>query len=208
MSPAAILSAVESTPFLELLSKARKGRAEALEELFQGFYPVVQRLVHKGLARDLRVNRPWLAARFSTGDIVQEVFRSVLKDLSTFAGTTEGAFIKYLTMVVSNRLVDAIRYHEAGRRDGRRTAALNGTSGPGRRSEEPEQQAAAAEEMERMQRALAQLPERERLLLRARFEGTGTFRDLGEQLGYGSETSVRRAFYAAQARLAILLVGP
>jgi RNA polymerase sigma factor (sigma-70 family) len=202
---AATLGIVESDTFLELLAEARAGRPEALDALMAAFYPVVQRMVHKSLARDLRVHRPWLTARFSTGDIVQEVFRSVLKDLGAFAGTTEAAFLGYLTMVVRNRLIDAIRFHESERRDGRRTGSVSGTWGPARTPDDPEQHVATAEELERMHRALARFPERERLLLRARFEGVETFKNLGEQLGYGSETATRRAFYAAQARLAILL---
>lgn len=205
MQSPATISPVNSQPFLELISEARAGSAEALNTLFEAFYPVVQRMVHKSLARDMRGSRPWLAARFSTGDVVQEVFRSVLADLGSFAGTNEGAFVGYLSMVVRNRLVDAIRFHEAERRDGRRTDSATGTWGPSRSLENPAQEASTAEELARMHHALAQFPEREGLLLRARFEGVESFKNLGEQLGYGSETATRRAFYAARARLAILL---
>ncbi len=206
MQTSSSLRALRPTSFQELLSKARAGDSEALEALFEDFYPDVRVMVHRHLARDLRQNRPWLATRFSTGDIVQEVFRSVLSDLRAFGGTTEFAFVGYLTTVVRNRIVDAVRFHEAARRDGRRGAELStGSSGAATGSHDPAKVVASVEQIERMHRALKSVSERERLLLRARLEGLSSFKELAEQLGYGSESAARRAFYAAKARLSILL---
>lgn len=199
--------AVQPTPFHDLIERARGGEDEAQDALFRQFYPVVQRLVHKSLARDLRLNRPWLSARFSTGDIVQEVFRSVLRDIPSFAGTNEGAMVGYLTIIVRNRIVDAMRFHEAERRDGRRGESGAEAELAASAHDDPAQLAARADEMRCMQRALLQLPEREQLLVRARFEGEESFQSLSLQLGYGSESAARRAFHAAQARLAIVLSG-
>lgn len=191
--------------FVELLTAARAGDHDALEALVEAYYPPVQRMVHKHLARDLHSHRPWLASRFSTGDVVQEVFRSVLKDLGAFAGQTEGAFLGYLSMVVRNRIVDAIRFHESEKRDGRRTDPTTGTWLPDASDGRPEDRAVDAEESERMHRALSELPERERLLVRARLEGLETFEELTEQLGFGSVSATQRAFYAARARLTLAL---
>lgn len=196
---------MQPTSFHDLIESARQGHKGALDQLFTQFYPVVERLVHKSLARDLHQSRPWLAARFSTGDIVQEVFRSVLRDLPSFAGDNEAAMIGYLTMVVRNRIVDAIRFHEAERRDGRRADSSDELDPGDQGARDPAQLASAAEELLRLQAALARFPEREQLLLRARFEGQGSFEELAEQLGYGSESAARRAFHAAQARLTIEL---
>jgi hypothetical protein len=41
--------------------------------------------------------------------------------------------------------------------------------------------------------------------VRARAEDLASFEELAQQLGYGSESSARRAFFAAQARLALRL---
>lgn len=200
--------AYEGTGFSSLLAASRAGDKEALEVLFRRFYPKVQRMVHTSLARDLRTARPWLAARFSTGDVVQDVCRSVLLDLSTFAGESEGAFAGFVAMVVRNRIVDTVRFHEAASRDGRRSKkSIDGFDGIGR-EDEPSDSMVAAEELERFTRALATFPEREQLLLRARFEGVLSYGDLAEQLGYTTASAARRAFYAAQARLAILVGTP
>jgi RNA polymerase sigma factor (sigma-70 family) len=194
-----------TTAFDVALQAARRGDAEALEFLAERFYPVVQRLVHRRLELDLRASRPWLATRFSTGDVVQEVFLGVLKDLGAFAGDNEGAFVGYLAMVVRNRIIDAIRFHEAERRDGRRvglSADQLDLAGPG---DDPAAGLRAAEEQTRLREALMRFEPREQLLLRARLESLATFRELAEQLGYHDESGARRAYYAAHARLALAL---
>lgn len=195
----------QETRFQNTLGAARNGDADAIEALFRTYYPHVNRLVHEGLAHDLRTNRPWLTSRFSTGDVVQEVFRSLLKDLSGFRGKTEDAFRGYVAMVVRNRLLDAIRFHQSAQRDGRRTRAV--PEDLDRPSSAPDPAAAALEEEQAndLHEVLQTFPERERLLLRARLEEEATFQELTEQLGYSSQAATRRAFFSAQAQLVIRL---
>lgn len=204
--PTAILLRVESpTSFATDLSAARQGDRAAIERLADRFYPTVQRIVHHKLAIDLRSSKPWLAARFSTGDVVQEVFQQVLYDMGAFAGTTEKAFIGYLAIVIRNRIIDMVRYHEADCRDGRRVSRPElglDVAGP---EGDPAAVLASGELRERLRLALLQLDERTQLLVRARKEGQATFAELAAQLGYETESGARRAFYAAQARLAMLL---
>lgn len=191
--------------FHSTLGAARDGDAEAMERLFQEYYPRVKEMVHQGLARDLRRHRPWLIARFSTGDVVQEVFRSLLKDLSGFRGQTEDAFRGYLAMLVRNRLLDAVRYHESAQRDGRRTRQTpQGLDSPSA-GPDPESAALDAEEIEDFHAVLESFPEHERLLLRARLEQGAMFKNLAAQLGYSSRAAARRAFISAQAQLVIRL---
>ena len=191
--------------FLTTLSEARAGSTSALNELFERFYPRVQQMVHRRLARDLRPSRPWLFARFSTGDVVQDVFRGVLRDPSAFAGKTEEAFVGYLAMAVRNQIVDAIRFHEAERRDVRLSVAeAQGSESPAD-VPAPLRQAAIREQLDQFHTILASFPERERLLLRARLDGTETFEELAEQLGYSSESAARRAYYNVQARVSLLM---
>ncbi|WP_419192087.1 RNA polymerase sigma factor [Engelhardtia mirabilis] len=197
----------DSWSFLDTLDEARSGKSEALDLLIERFYRRVEADVHQRLSRDVRVGRPWLAARFSTGDIVQEVFRSVIRDLEGFGGRTEDAFCGYLAIVIRNRVVDSIRFHEADCRDGRlgRPMPDDPESLGGGQAFDPEAIAARLDEVRRVERAMAELSPRVRLLVRARIEGQATFEQLAEQLGYGSESSARRAFFDAQARLALRL---
>lgn len=192
--------------FFETLERAKEGQRDARNELIEQFYPQVRNIVHRSLATDLRTNRPWLAARFSTGDVVQEVFRSVLDDLHAFEGQTEKSFAGYLSMLVRNRIIDAIRFHEADRRDGRLSGPSIEEQDHESGDELPSGQAERREQREILFTALESLPERDRLLVRARFEETASFKELAEQLGYGSESAARRAYHAAQARIAVRLV--
>lgn len=202
----AILAPVEPPPPFETdLAAARNGDEAAIARLAERFYPTVQRLVHNKLAIDLRSTKPWLAARFSTGDVVHEVFSQVLYDMGSFAGTTEEAFVGYLAIVIRNRIIDMVRFHEADRRDGRRNLRPeNGLDVAGPEGD-PATALARGELREQLRLALAQLDERTQLLVRARREGQATFAELAAQLGYATESGARRAFYAAQARLAVLL---
>lgn len=194
-------------PFPTLLEGARRKDPAALDELARRFYPGVERQVHHRLATDIRSRRPWLSARFSTGDVVQSVFEGVLLDLDAFAGTTEEAFVGYLTTVVRNRILDAVRFHEAAQRDGRRGVPLEGT-GAGQGGEpDPAEAAITAERMTLLLATLEEFEPRLRHLLRARMEGLASFRELAEQLGYGSESAARRAYFDAQAKLALRLGG-
>ncbi len=191
--------------FMATLARAKSGSVDARNDLFRQFYPQVRSMVHRSLATDLRNSRPWLTARFSTGDVVQEVFQSVITDLEAFQGQTERAFAGYLSMVIRNRIIDAIRFHEADRRDGRLSAPAPEDGEHESGLDHPSVNAAASEERELLQKALVEFPEQERLLLRARFEGAASFKDLAEQLGYPSESTARRAYFSAQARLAVRL---
>lgn len=194
-----------TTSFGEALEAARRGDAQALELLSQRFYPTVQRIVHQRLELDLRKGRPWLAARFSTGDVVQDVFLGVLRDLNAFGGDNEAAFVGYLAMVVRNRIVDAVRFHEAERRDGRRFGPSVDVLDLAGEDSDPALAAAAAEQMDRVREALTRFDPREQLLLRARLENLASFAELADQLGFQTESGARRAYYSAQARLALAL---
>lgn len=188
--------------FEPLLDAARRGEEGALDALCARLYPRVQQCVHRALAADVRRNRPWLGALFSTGDVVQEVFLGVLKDIEDFRGHTEVAFVHYLATLTKNRLVDAIRFFEASRRDRRRVghgedvlgALEEGGGGP-------EELAIATEQIARFHRALSSFSERDRALLRARIEDAAAFEDISQALGYASADSARKAFHVAQAKL-------
>lgn len=193
------------SPFPATLAAARAGNQAALAKLFEQFYPRVERQVHLSLATDLRRNRPWLTTRFSTGDVVHEVFQSVLKDLHGFDGGTEELFAHYLTTVVRNRLIDIVRYHEAERRDGRKTKAPPEDDLFSSESDGPPGDAISAEQRQIYGEILGSFPEREQQLLRRRIEDGAEFQDLTEELGYPSLSTTRRTFYAAQAQLVIRL---
>ena len=196
----------QPTPsFKDLLESARQGDSPSINAIFERFYPRVERMVHVSLNMDLRHGRPWLSSRFSTGDVVQDVFRSVVGDLSLFEGSTEDAFTGYLAMVVRNRILDSLRFHEAERRDGRRGAPELELERQVGEEGDPAQMAANADELRRMYELVGEFDPREQFLLRARFEGTASFAELTDMLGYPSVTTTRRAYFNAHALLAVRL---
>ena len=185
--------------FEPLLAAARRRDAAALNELFRRFYPRIEQFVHVALSRDLRSKRPWISARFSTGDVVQDVFRSVLSDLEGFRGRSEEAFFGFLSTVVRNRLLDLLRFHEADRRaqesEGDEVSFDDG----------PATDALAAERRAIFAEVLRGFPERDRALLRGRIQQHREFQELAEELRFSSVSAARRAFYAAQALLVLRL---
>jgi RNA polymerase sigma factor (sigma-70 family) len=194
-----------ATDFESILAAARRGESPAIDCLVERYYPEVQEAVHRDLSRDLRISRPWLTARFSTGDVVQEVFRSLLGNLDRFEGNTESAFCGYLAMIIRNRLIDAIRFHEAAQRDGRRSSDCELALEPDPVRTGPVADIADADLAAHMRSIIETLPERDGLVLRARIEQGTQFAVLAERLGYSSKWAARRAFYAAQSKVLIQL---
>ncbi|MCA8952789.1 MAG: sigma-70 family RNA polymerase sigma factor [Planctomycetes bacterium] len=186
------------------MQAAQSGDRGALDQLCAACYPEVQVQVHNALRRDYRGRRPWLSTLFSTGDVVHDVFLGVVRDLDRFRGSSRLEFVGYLAKLTRNRLIDVIRFHEAGCRDERRvqhSADLSAEpNGP-----PPEVIAMTAEEAARVNRVLDSFSERDRALLRGRLEDGDTFEQLARSLGYASADSARKMFHTLQARLLLRL---
>ena len=127
-----------------------------------------------------------------------ELIRQVVTIYETYGYETE-----VLAASIRHRLIDAVRFHEASQRDGRRTVVQPEERDPTAHARSPVSDVASVEEIERFQAILQGFPERERLLLRGRIEDDARFQDLAEQLGYSSTSAAKRAFYAAQATLVV-----
>jgi RNA polymerase sigma factor (sigma-70 family) len=190
----------------ELIQRAAAGDGEARDRLIADFYPEVKRMVHRQLDADFRHRHRWMLPLFSTGDVVQDVFCGVLGAIGDFRPDDEGAFLRYLTTLVKHRLIDAVRYYEAGRRDGRRQVEF-GTAG----APEPEVDAtpsavaAVAEQLAAYRSVLEALPLRERTLLELRLGDGERFEAVAEKLGYPSADAARKACNRAQAHLLVRL---
>lgn len=174
-----------------------------LSEWCERYYAQVSSRVHRLLDRDLRRGRPWLGAVLSTGDIVHEVFLGVVRDFDSFRGRSEHAFLAYLARLVHNRLIDAVRHHEASRRDQRRLERdVDGMCDP---QVSPGSQLARGEDAGLLSAILLRLSERDRALLRGRLEDDESFQALAKSLGYASADSARKMFRRVQARVLAML---
>lgn len=189
--------APESCDFTE--DSPHKLSRSQLEQLCEQHYERVHKRVHRLLALDMRRGRPWLASLMSTGDVVHEVFLGVVRDIDGFRGQSEQAFVAYLARLVRNRLIDTVRYHEASRRDGRRTERdIDDLVDP---DSTPHTSMSRSEAAELVGQILKTFPQRDCALLRGRLEDEESFGALAKALGYASADSARKAFAVAQAKL-------
>ncbi|MCR9247797.1 MAG: sigma-70 family RNA polymerase sigma factor [bacterium] len=190
----------ESAAIDALIARARTGHAPALAELCRLFYPEVRAQVHNSLAHDYRGQRPWLSSLLSTGDVVHDIFLSVVRGIDRFRGGSKLEFVGYLAALTRNRLIDMVRFHEASRRDARRVEPVQDgfepTNGPA-----PEAIAESAEEIARAHELIKALPPRDRALLRGRLEDDTPFEQLARTLGYASADSARKSYHLVQAKL-------
>jgi RNA polymerase sigma factor (sigma-70 family) len=191
------------------LTAAAGGDAAARERLVARCYPDVQRLVHRDLERDFRARHRWILPLFSTHDVVHEVLVAVVRDLADTQFAGPELFFAYLGTLVRHRLLDAVRFHEAARRDGRREAGepvdgLAAMAADGREVT-PTLAASLGERAGMVRQALAELPERQRRLLELRLLEDCTFPVIREALGYASDETARQACHEAQARLLVKL---
>lgn len=198
----ALAQPMDSQDFRLLFEAVRAGDDRALDILCERFYPRVRRHVHRSLARSVRRRHPWLAAMFSTGDIVQDVFLGVVADIEDVHLESEEACASFLATLTRHRLVDAIRFFEASRRDRRRDdLEPDQVDQMGQSLQGPEDAAIAREQIARFHHVLATFSARDRALLRERIENRLPFDELSNMLGYASADSTRKAFHVAQAKL-------
>jgi len=189
-----------------ILEAARRGDAGALDELCRRFQPRVTSLVHAQIQRRLRPQQHAVLKLLSTGDIVQDVFVEVLRNLDRFDGDNEAAFVGLLATLVEHRLVDQVRRSQAARRDVRRAADQGPlTAGVTAGAGSPAAAAAQAEQLAIYRAVLDGFPARERTLLSLRLEQQLEFEQLAQRLAYPSADAARKAFHAVQARLLLRL---
>lgn len=192
-----------------LLARSVAGDADARDEIVRRFHPRVRELVHRGLQEDFRKRHRWMLALFSTRDVVQEVFADVVASLGSGEFPDEGAFIAFLTTMVRNRLLDAVRFHEAKKRDARREVRDDEVAGvaeqPDRGLLTPALAAQLAEQAAILQEVLDGFEPRKKALLTLRLVDEVTYPEIAKMLGFASAETARQAFVEAQARLLVKL---
>jgi RNA polymerase sigma-70 factor (ECF subfamily) len=173
---------------LSLLTRARAGDDEALEELFARYVPVMRRWAAGRLPRGLR-------DLTDTPDLVQDTMLQVFKRIEGFEHRGEGAFHAYLRQAVMNRIRNEIR--NAARRPHR--VELDDNAADAHLS--PLEAAIGTESVERYEAALQRLHDDERELVVARLELGLTYAEVAEAAGKPSSDAARMAVTRAVARL-------
>jgi RNA polymerase sigma-70 factor (ECF subfamily) len=180
---------------LSLLTRARNGDNQALEDLLARYLPVLSRWAAGRLpvaARDL----------FDTSDLVQETLIGTFKRLEGFEHRGEGALYAYLRQAVLNRIRDELRKAQ------RRPERMELDEGQADQGVSPLEAAIGREAVDRYEAALQRLGEGERELIVARLELGLTYGEMAGVLGKSSPDAARMAVGRALARLAEELSGP
>ena len=103
--------------FAELISKATDGCRTSLERLLMANYSRLHRYLKPKIPKVLEgVAGP--------DDIVQQAFTQVFLKISTFEGSTEAAFNKWMNVIADNQLQDAIKLRMRKKRGGERRRHL------------------------------------------------------------------------------------
>jgi len=174
---------------LTLLTRARAGDAQALDDLFARYLPSLRKWASGRLPR-------WARDLADTPDVVQEVLLETFKRIEGFEHRGEGALRAYLRQGVMNRIRDELR------RAGRRFQRVEFDEGLPDLGLSPLELAVGAEVVERYETALQRLSEGDRELVIARVEMGLTYAELAAATGKPSSDAARMAVGRALLRLA------
>jgi RNA polymerase sigma-70 factor, ECF subfamily len=184
-------------PSRALCERACRGDATAVDSLLHQHLP--------GLRAYIRMKAgPRLLALESSSDLAQSVCRDVLQDIGRFQYPGESGFRKWLFTTALRKIADRYEYYTAAKRDVRKDASTAGDDAvldACRGFYTPSGQAAAREELERLQTALQSLDEEKReVIVLSRLVGS-SHAEIAADLGK-SEVAVRKLLSRALAELA------
>jgi RNA polymerase sigma factor (sigma-70 family) len=180
-------SNAEST--FQLLERANRGDAPALEALFARHLKPLQRWASGRLPR-------WARSAADTHDLVQDTLFNAFRKIGTFEPRREGAFQAYLRQAVMNRIRDELRRTSARPV----TSPLNELEHEGGGS--PLEDAIRLETFERYEAALGRLAATDREAIIGRLELDQSYEEVAASLGSPSADAARKTVARALVRLA------
>jgi RNA polymerase sigma-70 factor (ECF subfamily) len=189
----------EAERMSQMIVEARAGSTEALGRLLEGCRAYLLVVANKGLDAKLR-------AKAGASDLVQDTFVEAQKDLGQFRGRTQRELRQWLLGVLGNNLRDFGRRYGAGARRVAKERPLGGGEAAGLHNElladtpPPADEAAAAEQLEALRRAVARLSGDHRRVIALRYEERLSFNDIGERMDRTPD-AVRKLLVRVVARL-------
>jgi RNA polymerase sigma-70 factor, ECF subfamily len=169
----------------ELLARCRRGEAEAWDELFDRHYAATGRFVFQ-LGHDF--------TREDAEEICQEVFLSVIKNLSSFQGGSQ--FQTWLFRIAANKARDYRERQRAAKRGGGQTPislqAENPETGlvldPPDTTPAPDAMLMSAEQIELVRRALDLLGDPCQEIIELRYFGDLSYEEISRSLALNIKT--------------------
>jgi RNA polymerase sigma-70 factor (ECF subfamily) len=190
-----------------LLSAARAGSPEALGQALEIYRNYLLLVAERELDSVLQ-------AKAGASDLVQETFFEAQRDFVQFHGATEEELRAWLRRLLLNNVANFSRHYHAGKRQVGRELPLepgswSGTPGGGLPADTPSPsgEAVEREQAEEVRRALERLPEKDRQVLRWRYEDQRSFEEIGRLLGCPAR-SAQKAWARALRHLRQELKGP
>jgi RNA polymerase sigma-70 factor (ECF subfamily) len=178
---------LEST--FTLLSRARDGDAQAMDELFRRHLRPLQRWARGRLPN-------WARDLSDTDDLVQDTLLRTFKHLEHFDSRGVGALQAYLRQAIVNRVRDELR------RKGRQPQMADVEGIDVRTEQSPIEEAIGRETLEHYESALQRLRPEEREAIVARVEMGYSYDELAQVLGKPTPDAARKAAQRALVRLA------
>jgi RNA polymerase sigma-70 factor (ECF subfamily) len=182
------------------IEAARQGSEDALAWLLEQCRPYLLLIANDELDSDVR-------PKVGASDLVQESVVEARRDFGRFRGGTEGELRAWLRRILRHNLADARRrFVEAGCRRVRLEEPLDAGGSTRLRHQlvadtpAPPERAAAREQEETLQAALARLPEDYRRVLALRYDEGRSFAEIAEALGR-SDGAVKKLWLRAVRRL-------
>jgi RNA polymerase sigma factor (sigma-70 family) len=174
-----------------LLDRARAGESRAINRLFQRHGAVLRRWARGRLP-------PWARSFSDTADLVQDVLLQTFRRLDRFEDRGTGALRAYLRQAISNRIADEKRRVARRPIDGDLEPHVFEIPGPG---PSPFDSAVAAQREALYKRALAKLPETDRVLVVGRLELGYDYEQLALVTSRATTEAARQAVRRAMLKL-------
>lgn len=180
------------THTLDLVNAAQKGDRIALERLLARYQERVGRIVRLRLG-------PALRQQLESGDIVQQVLLDAFRSLDRYETRDEAGFLAWLAGIAEHRIRDAVEYHTSEKRDPARMQPLEAhdadssppRSAPVDPATTPPESASRAEQVDRLEACLAELPEADRELVVLRDYIGLSWAEVAERVGCPSPDAAR-----------------
>jgi RNA polymerase sigma-70 factor, ECF subfamily len=159
---------------------------------------------------------PRLRGKCDASDIVQQTLLKAHQSLDQFRGRSEGELAAWLRQILANHLTDAMRAFGPGRRDLAREQSLQaGLEESSARLEawlaadqsSPSQHAVRQEQLLRMSRALAELPDDQRQAVELKHLHGFSVEEVGRQMNK-SKAAVVGLLFRGMKKLRLLLEEP
>ncbi len=166
-----------------LLSRAQRGDSAALEAIVAAYSPRVLGLL-------LRM----VGCRATAEDLLQETFLRLMRSLERYEH--DGRFEPFLFRIAANLARDQGRWRQRRGAMASYDAQDPPPEAASDASEAPDAGLLATERQQQLERALAELPEKDREILLLRHYGELSFKDIAEQLGVPLGTALARAHRA------------